>query len=243
MSSSKKELLKDIQTVIEHSRKEVEHHRDEIKYQTNFMAALVAMIEKEAPEFREKMAEIQGIYLAILQKETDLVNAEDRAAEDINDIAARFEVIYRISEEASSAQRKVKECRSKIEKLRKDLELDELKGGAKKYKIEADINKAIEAKKKAIDDAEEKLLEFIAAKEKYTEFKVNRLIHAYSHLGDVVSSAMKEQSEEADKLNTAISEAQENIDHLLETEPTPAADAEAEEQPAPEEPPAADPEE
>lgn len=243
MSGSKKELLKDIQTVIEHSRKEVEHHRDEIKYQTHFMSALVAMIEKEAPEFREKMAEIQGIYLAILQKETDLVNAEDRAAEDINDIAARFEVIYRISEEASAAQKKVKDCRSKIEKLRKDLELDELKGGAKKYKIEADINKAIEAKKKAIDDAEEKLLEFIAAKEKYTEFKVNRLIHAYSNLGDVISSAMKEQSEEAEKLNTAISEAQENIDHLLETEPAPAADAEADEQHAPEEPPAADPEE
>ena len=240
MSGSKKELLKDINTVIEHSRKEVEHHREEIKHQTNFMAALVAIIEKEAPEFREKMTEIQGIFLAILQKETDLVNAEDRAAEDINDIAARFEVIYRISEEASAAQKKVKDCRNRIEKLRKELELDELKGGAKKYKIEADINKAIEAKKKAIDDAEEKLLEFIAAKEKYTEFKVNRLIHAYSHLGDVVSSARKEQSEEAEKLNTAVSEAQENIDHLLETEPAPPAD---QEEPAPEEPPAADPEE
>ncbi|OHT04813.1 hypothetical protein TRFO_27679 [Tritrichomonas foetus] len=164
------------------------------------------------------MGEIQTLYLNVLNKEKELADAEERTAEDINDIAARFEVIFRLSEETSVAKKKVKDAKARIEKLRKDLELDSLKGGTKKYKIEADINKAIDAKKQAIEAAEEKLQEFIAAKEKYTTFKVSRLQHAYNQLGKVITSSMREQSEEAEKLSQAISEAQENIDHLLETE-------------------------
>lgn len=237
MSGNRKDLLKDINHVVEHSRKQVEHHRNEVKELTNVMNALVKMIEHEAPEFREKMAEIQGNFLGILQRESELCDAEDRATEDVNDIAARFDVIFRINEETMAAKKKVKDCRTKIEKLRKDLEMDELKGGTKKFKIEGEINRAIEAKKKAIEDAEEKLLEFIAAKEKYADFKVNRLIHAYSHLGDVLTSSMKEQTDEIEKFTQSVSDAQENIDHLLESEVAPAAGD------APEEPPAADPEE
>lgn len=87
--------------------------------------------------------------------------------------------IVRINDDYQTSQKKINDCRAQIEKLRKDWELDGLKGGVKKFKIEGEINKAIEAKKVAIDQAEERLHELIYAKEKYAVFKVNRLQHAH----------------------------------------------------------------
>ncbi|OHT03410.1 hypothetical protein TRFO_06622 [Tritrichomonas foetus] len=220
MNASKKDLLKDINTVVEHSRNKVKFHRAGIQAQESFIEKLKELINKEAPEFNEKFAEIQEHFGRILAKEKALVNAEERCAEDLNDISARFDVVFRLSEESAACKRKVKDCRTKIEKLRKDLELDELKGGAKKYKIEGDINRAIEAKKAAIDAAENKLLEFIDVKERYAIFKVGRLQHAYQAYGKAIASTMAELSTESESFTNLLNETQENIDNILESGPS-----------------------
>ena len=222
LSSAKKDTLKEINLVVDESRGTVRNHRLEVAEEEKFINALVKLIDKEAPEFREKMGEIKSAFLEILKSEKAYIDAEERCAEDINDISARYDVIYRLGEESKAAQRKITDAKTKIEKLRKDLELDALKGGQKKFKIEADINRAIELKKQALAAAEDKLLEYIAAKEKYTTFKVNRLTHAYTQFGEALTASMRQQAEDVEKFSQIISEAQENIDHLLETETAPA---------------------
>ena len=85
--------------------------------------------------------------------------------------------------------------------------------------------------KKAIEEADVKLQEFISTKERYNTFKVRRLQHAYISYGQALSSTMREISFEYDKLSQECNVSNEELDALLE-QGVPEA-APAEEQPNP----------
>ena len=212
---SKKEAFRDISAVVDHSRQRVKFHRAAVASEDKFIEQLADIIAKEAPEFKEKFNEIRQSFTKVTDLEKAIVSAEERSAEDINDLQARYEVIFRISEEHNLAKRKLNDTRQKIEKLRRDLDMDEMKGGTRKYRIEGDINRAIDAKKQAIDAAEEKVLELIDAKEKYSTFKINRLQHAFQHLGKEVSDKMNELSNAAHDLQNLLNDTLENVDNIL----------------------------
>ncbi|KAK8885518.1 hypothetical protein M9Y10_040967 [Tritrichomonas musculus] len=219
MSISKKEILKDINYIIEHSRNQARFNRAELESQENFINSLLLIIKNEAPEFIGKMTEIKDHYLKLLSKEKLLIEAEERYAEDLNDISIRFEVIYRLNEELIAGKKKVKDSRLRIDKLRKELEIDSVKGGQKKDKIEAEIAKAIDAKKEAIDELDAKYVQVIDQREKFAKFRINRLQHAFTNFGLVITSSMKEYTQEGEAFQSLINETQDQIDQLLEAGP------------------------
>ncbi|EAY07224.1 hypothetical protein TVAG_050400 [Trichomonas vaginalis G3] len=114
----------------------------------------------------------------------------------------------------------VKKASAHIKKLRDDLEVDRQKGGTKQAKLENDIRNAIEAKKKTIDEADKKLQEFIAVKEKYNDFKVRRLKHAYASLGSAIAEIEKAKSDAYEQLRNACIVSNEELEGLLNTTST-----------------------
>ena len=212
----KKKLLADLFEIVDISRTSADHHRDELNSLREFANYAKTLVQAEAPEFIPKFTQIMEHFHNALNAEERLVAAELRTAEDLNDVAARFEVVYRVSDETVEKTSYVKKCSSNIKALRDKLQDDLAKGGEKQHRIEADIQAAIEEKKKAIEAADIKLQEFISVKEKYNTFKVRRLQHAYVSYGEVLSTSMRELSEEYSKLSQESNVSNEELDSILE---------------------------
>lgn len=220
MTLSKKAILKDINSVVEHSRNQIRYHRLDIQNQENFFNCLFIIVQNEAPEFVGKMKDIKKEYFRLLSLEKQLADAEERYTDDLNDLSIRFEVIYRIGEELAAGKKKVKDARFRIDKLRKDLEYDSLKGGQKKEKIEAELARAIDAKKESIEELDAKYVEFIDQKEKFAAFRTNRLQHAFHSLGLALSTSMDNYAKASEALQDLIKEIKDQIDQLLEVSPS-----------------------
>lgn len=223
----KKKLLADLLDIVDRSRESVETHAKEVDNMKNFIKTCKVLVKNETPEFESKFENISQIFEEIMDLNAKLVAAEARTAEDLNDVAARFDVVFRVSEETMEKTQAVKTWSAKIKKLHEDLEADKAKGGAKTAKIEADIKQAIENKKKAIEEADAKLVEFIHVKEKYNTFKVHRLQHAYQHMGKSISEIEKAKSEAFERLRNACIISNEELEGLLAPlaeQPAPAAE-------------------
>lgn len=216
INMSKKKLLADIFEVVEHARESAEQHQEEVESLRNFYKYAKEMVKSEAPEFEEKFAEIMSHFNKAVQLEEELVAAEKRTAEDINDVAARFDVVFRVSEETIEKTAAVKRCSANIRTLREKLQADLANGGTKQHKIEAEIQTAVEAKKAAIQAADVKLQEFIKVKETYNTFKVRRFQHAYTSYGECLSRVMKELSNVYSQLSSECNISDEQLDKLLE---------------------------
>jgi hypothetical protein len=197
----KKKLLAEIFEVVDQSRDFVSIHQEKIDYLNNFIKYAKVLIQAEAPELSQRMEPVFNHYGECVKLEQKLIDAELRTAEDLNDVAARFDVVFRLSEESSEANMVVKKCTANLKKLKDELMEDQAKGGNKKFKIEANIAVAIEEKKKAIEAADLKIQEFISVKEKYNAFKIRRLRHGYSSYGEALSTIMNELSSKFQELS------------------------------------------
>lgn len=216
MFSKKKKLLTDIAGMINYETKGVKAHKKEIAATNTFLAKLRALIEKEVPEFVEQFDQMIQPMNEAIQCEEAIAAAEERKMDDINDVSERFKVLYRISTELGDARGKLTATTEKLEKLRKALDADQLKGGQKKHKIEADINATIEAKRTAMENVEQKLQEVIAQREKYAAFKVRRLRNGYSTYGNVIAEQAQKESEALGAFITAIGEARDQVEAILD---------------------------
>lgn len=213
---SKRQTLKDINAIVDYSRKKIKFNRDEIESQERFIDCLFLLIQNEAPEFVEKMGKIKDQYIKLLSNEKLLIDAEERYADDLDDISARFEVIFRLGEELDAAKKKVRDLRNKIEKLRKDLEIDRIKGGQKSVKIEAELAKTEDAKKEAVGELDAKYVQVMDQRKKFTIFRTNRLQHAFQKYGSVLQSTMEDYAKEGEVFQNIISETHDQIDQLLD---------------------------
>ncbi|KAH0794696.1 hypothetical protein GPJ56_001448 [Histomonas meleagridis] len=214
--ASKKGLLADLTGIVENAHTQVKFYRQEIESKRNFVEHLTKIVEQEAPEFNQIMTEISSKLTSSLDNEEALINAYERFAEDFNDVSARFEVVYRLSQETSACKRHLKECRAKIEKARLDLELDEQKGSPKKIKLQAELEKAIQQKREALQDVQAKMEEFINVKVRYNKFKVRRLSHAYTYLAKVLRSSLGGASSDLESVLSLCNQSRENIDYIVE---------------------------
>ena len=212
----KKKLLSDLIDIVERSREAANYHQKEVDNLKSFYENSVKMVKNEAPELEEKYKEIMQHFVYALDREQELTAAEMRAAEDLNDVAARFDIVYRVSEETVEKTANVKRCSNNIKALREKLQEDLAKGGLKQQKIETEIQAAIEAKKKAVEEADLKLQEFIAVKESYNRFKVRRIQHAYTTYGQALANCLTEASKSYDKLSAACNVSEDEIVAIIE---------------------------
>jgi hypothetical protein len=148
--------------------------------------------------------------------ESEFAAAEERLTEDLRDIGARFEVVYRLSRETTAAQEKVKSAREAIERARKAKDDDAARGGGRAARCQADLDAAVKAKAAAIEAATAKLTEYIEAKKKYNKMKARRLNHGYSNIGAVIVGSMGQQGRKCEELTAKIGEARESIDKIID---------------------------
>jgi hypothetical protein len=181
------------------------------------------MVHSEVPEFDSTLANLATVFTETLTLESEFVNAEDRLAEDLNDIIARFDVVFRLSEENNAAQAKVKAAREAIERARRALDDDVARGGAKQARLQFELEAAIKAKGQAIQAAAAKLSEYIEAKKKFNRMKTRRLNHGYMNLGDVLEREIGERGRKAEELTAAIGEARNVLDDILAGKAGPSA--------------------
>lgn len=227
MFSKKKKLLTDIAGMINYEAKGVKAHKKELDQTNNFLTKLRALIEKEAPEFLDKFDEITEPMKEAIHCEEAIAAAEERKMDDINDVSERFKVLYRMSTELAEARAKRQATVEKLEKLHKEKDADELKGGKKRHKIEGDIAATIEAKRTATENVEQKLQEVIAQREKYALFKIRRLRNGFVTYGNVIAEQAQKESEALGAFITAIGEARDQVEAILDGQAPPSKKAAA----------------
>lgn len=206
----------DLGNVIDASVNQVRLRREETQEFAQFFDNLKALVHNEAPGFDAQLRSIGDIFAETLAAEATVTNAEERLAEDLNDISARFNVIYRLTEEGATAQRRVHACTETIERLRRSLAEDQSRGGQRQFKLQGDLDAAVRAKHDAVLAAINKLQELINAKRRYNRMKLRRLRHGYGNLGEVSEREYDTQTEKARQLAVELAKARDTMDQALE---------------------------
>ena len=76
------------------------------------------------------------------------------------------------------------------------------------------MEKLIQIKKAAVDTCIEKMEEFIVVKQKYNEFKIRRLTHAYTNLGNVMKNAHEKQLQNMNYICQKTEATRNNLDSM-----------------------------
>jgi hypothetical protein len=131
-------LLADLTRVIEFSTKQAQFHRDQLSQLNQFVSALGIIVDAELPEFSASSNDLSTRLNEALSLESDVTSAEEREMEDLNDIAARFDVVFRIQQECIDVRAKLQACRERIAKAQRALSHDAERGGAHRGELETE---------------------------------------------------------------------------------------------------------
>jgi uncharacterized protein YPO0396 len=151
----------------------------------------------------------------VLETETRCVQAEERLADDLNDIAVRSAVLSRNFEEVQATQKRLKSARDTLERAQRDLDAHETRGGAKQVRLQHDLEQAKNAKRAALQTMVVKLRVFIDAKKRFNAMKIRRIRHGFTNLGEVYRVEMAMQGQKCRELVAAIWSERNVIEVLL----------------------------
>ncbi|KAH0789238.1 hypothetical protein GPJ56_006789 [Histomonas meleagridis] len=205
-SVSKKKILANINSVVENARSEVKHYRREIKHYRKFMNNLELIVEHEVPEFSPRMKQITERFYSSINSEERFIDAYERMAEDFNDIAARFTVLYRASMASIEARNHYKERCTKYEKQKEEVRILSEKGSSKRIKAEAELAKDKEKKANVLAEAIKKDEELLVIQDRFSKFKSRRLKHAYTFLAKEMRATMTQILEDNKAIKALCSE-------------------------------------
>jgi hypothetical protein len=142
----------------------------------------------EAASQAESLVTLLGKFA---DAELVLSDAEVRAAEDFRDIIARYDVLFRANEEylqaknaydASAAATKRAAAADLAESTKPSYEKS-------KYTLQANLQKAKDAQRKALETYKEKATQLIDVRNRYTKFKVRCLRHGWNLYGTALKQA------------------------------------------------------
>jgi urease accessory protein UreF len=216
MTLPKPAALGSLSEVVKASREAADSHLKQLHSFQRFAEMLVRLVRKQAPDLLPAVRYVTAPLAAAIAHESALVHAETRAADDLHDLAARYDVLLRQWAEYTDASRRVKDARDKVARLRRELGEEERRGGSKQYKLKNDITATLDAKRRAVEDGQAKLAEILSSREKYYAFSARRLRHAYVNLGTALAGASREIAASFRDLQSRIGEVRENIDAVLD---------------------------
>jgi ribosomal protein L10 len=90
--------LAELSGVVEKSRKATVQHVKQLASLTTFDQMLTRVVRKQAPVVFDLMAYLVEPFAAAIAHETTITDAEALFVEDLNDLAARYEVVWRVTE-------------------------------------------------------------------------------------------------------------------------------------------------
>jgi hypothetical protein len=236
MAASRSGALGTLPEVVKASLEWADVHTNQLHSYQRFFELLGRVIRKQAPEFLPAIAVLSKPFNAALRYERVLVTAERRLAEDLQDMVARYDVVLRLRDEFQTISKQLSDARTRIDRLRTEIEVDRRRGCQKQAKLTIDLAVARERKRKAVEDGKAKLREIIEYRQKYYVFYVRRLRHGYSYLGDVLAEASKRIAYACEVFRDLVAEIRENLDPIFagtydfNAEPEPIGDEEEDEE-------------
>jgi hypothetical protein len=216
MTLPKTAALGSLSEVVKSSREAADFHFKQIHSIQRFGDMVVRLVRKQSPALLPAIRYVIAPFNTAVNHETTLLNAESRAAEDLQDLAERYEVLLRQWSEYLDINKRMRDARDKIVRLRRELEDEERKGGSKQYKLKSDITLTIDAKKRAVEEGQAKLEQILAARQAYYAFSARRLKHAYANQGEALVTESKAIAAAFADMQGRINEVRENIDGILD---------------------------
>lgn len=204
MSVDKKSITGPLLPVVEATRDYLESKQKSLNYETEFYDRVLKLVEVEAPELKSQMAQVMVHLKEHINCHQAFLDAETRANEDLNDIAERFAVLFRISNEYLTAKKDLQDARSKLDAARLKLSQDRASGGKNQVRLGANATKAVDDVQARIRTLQTKIRELIEAKHKFNAFRCRRLRESFLHVGEGTKMIVKQDIAILGELDKAI---------------------------------------
>jgi hypothetical protein len=226
----KRIALPEIDKIVAASNNAVTAHREEIRQTRQISSSLLSLVAAEAPEFIEKAKQISALINGAMDQEEIVANAEDRLADDLNDISARYDAIFRVAQSVVQGRGAFEGTQRKVAELEKQLQDDRARGGARAAKLEGELGAAKEARKQAATVLEALLERFIDQRQRYIAFKVRCLHRGFENYGRIVADSLAVEGHLLEQLEREVSQTTANIDDFFIVEEPEAEQAQEGEQ-------------
>ena len=223
---AKKVNLPEIEKIVEHARRATASHQEEVDATRRFADAFIQITASEAVEYVEQAKHIAALLNGCMDQEQQIIDAENRLADDLNDISVRYDAILLIANKAQQARASLDAAMKKCEDTRKAVE-----GG--KTKLESELQKLETQKESLQKAAEEVFAQLLDQREKYAAFKVRRLKNGFHTLGSGIKNNLHVEATLLEQLERETQQTQDALDEatkITEPEPEPAAAEETKEE-------------
>lgn len=213
----KRIALPEIEKIVSSNLKGSECHRQMADSMLQFSTILVKLTTKECPEFLDKANKFAEILNKVMEYEKIIANAEERMAEDLRDIAIRYEVVAKLSSTIESKKKQLATAESQIIEAKRGIASSKraLGGNTQSLKCQGDLANAEKRKVELKKQLQENLETFIQMKEKYAQFKINRMRHGFSNLGQQIHSSLLAEKELFEQLRQECQDTQDHLDEIL----------------------------
>lgn len=220
----KKDYLPEIEQIVHAARSSVAEHRNLIESIIKFSDSLIVLAQNECPEFSEKAKQIAALLHGVMDQEKLISKAEERLAEDLNDISVRYDLLFKVGSEIQSKRSLLVSTKRKIQELHQSIEYSKVSGAsAKALKYKGDLAGAKQKKEEVTKQLELLLAKFIDLRQRYNRFKVRRLEHGYNSLGETVAKALEVEKHLLGQLQRDCIQARDNLDDFFEDQLTTAS--------------------
>lgn len=220
----KVDSLPEIEKIVHAAHSSVAEHRKMADAMIKFSDTIVVLAQNECPEFSEKAKQIAALLHGAMDQENIIANAEERLAEDLNDISVRYDLLFKIGSEIQSKRSQLSATKVKISDLVRSIESSKASGtSAKTLKYQGDLAGAKQKKVELTKQLESLLERFIDLKQKYARFKVRRLEHGYNNLGETCAKALEIEKHLLGQLQRDCIQARDNLDDFFEDQLTTAS--------------------
>jgi hypothetical protein len=224
--------LGDLPDVFKSGYSVARHHYQQLHQLQRFLERANRMVAIECPEFQHHTSRVSSVFNEAFAHERAIADAERRLADDLSDVAARYDVLVRLFNELTDAKKKLASCREREAASKRNLADDIRHGGMKQYIFEADIRGALEEKRRVVDFTIAKMEEYIAARDSYFKFTVRRMKHAFSNMGEALRNSGDGILQNCRQIKGAVRFLRQNVDAIQDKaapQPVTAADDEGEE--------------
>jgi hypothetical protein len=234
----KRIALPELDKIVATSNTAVAAHREEIRQMRQVSSSFLSLVASEAPEFIEKAKQIAALINGSLDQETIVANAEERLADDLNDISARYDAIFRVSQNVVQSRETFEAAQRKVAEIEKLIQDDRARGGARLVRLEPELAKAKDVRKQAAITLEGFLEKFIDQRQRYIAFKVKSLHRGFESYGRIVADSLSVEERLLEQLEREVAQTSANLDDFFVVEGEQLVEAPQEElaQPAEEDP-------
>jgi hypothetical protein len=235
----KRIALPEIEKIVTASNNAVAAHREEIRQMRQVSSAFLSLVAVEAPEFIEKAKQIAALINGSLDQETIVTDAEERLADDLNDISARYDAIFRVAQSVVQGRETFETAQKKVAEYEKLLQDDRARGGSRAARLEPELARAKDVRRQAAVILEALLEKFIDQRQRYIAFKVRSSRRGFVSYGRIVADSLSVEEKLLEQLEREVDQTSVNLDDFFvveEEKPTETATEElvqqAEEEPA-----------